>query len=207
MIDFASEYFKKPIARDDIVWTYSGVRPLYDDGASSASAATRDYVLTVDDTGGLPVLNIFGGKITTYRELAEDVLGKITSVVENSHGEWTAGATLPGGDFPVDGVAALMADLRDAYPFLTEAWVRRFVQTYGTLTRAVLGDATEVADLGEDFGAGIHARELDWAMAHEWVRTSEDFIWRRTKLGLRLTPEQTARIDAYITEVVAAQTG
>ncbi|MCV6592813.1 MAG: glycerol-3-phosphate dehydrogenase [Silicimonas sp.] len=198
LLSFASGYFKQALSRDDVVWTYSGVRPLYDDGASSATAATREYVLSLDETGGVPVLNVFGGKITTYRKLAEAAMEKIAPVFGNTHGEWTAGVTLPGGDFPVDGVAALEAALRAEYPFLTKAWARRLVQTYGTETRAVLGDAKEAADLGEDFGAGISARELDWARANEWVREASDFLWRRTKLGLRLTPDQVARIEAYL---------
>jgi glycerol-3-phosphate dehydrogenase len=198
LVDLASGYFKTNITRDDIVWTYSGVRPLYDDGASSATAATREYVLSIDDAGGAPLLNVFGGKITTYRKLAEAALQKIAPVFGNTHGDWTAGVALPGGDFPVDGVAKLEADLQSEYPFLTEAWTRRLVRTYGTLTRDVLGDARALGDLGEDFGVNITARELDWAKTHEWVHEASDFVWRRTKLGLRLTAEQIARIDAYL---------
>ena len=199
---FASGYFKAPVTPDDVVWTYSGVRPLYDDGASSATAATREYVLTMDEAGGVPLLNIFGGKITTYRKLAEAALDKIAPVFGNTHGKWTAGVTLPGGDFPVDGVSALAADLMATYPFLTKPWVTRLIKTYGTLTRDVLGDAMDAVELGEDFGAGISQRELDWAIKNEWVRSAEDFVWRRTKLGLRLTPDQIARIDAYVSGVL-----
>lgn len=203
LIDFASGYFKEPLSADDIVWTYSGVRPLYDDGASSASAATRDYVLTVDEVGGAPMLNVFGGKITSYRKLAQSAFKKIAPYFDNTQEDWTAGESLPGGDFPVDGVADLEKSLQDSYPFLTPYWTRRLVRTYGTLTRDVLGDANDAAALGEDFGATITAQELDWAIAHEWVRTAEDFIWRRTKLGLRLAPEQITRIEVYIQDAIS----
>ncbi|MEO0653785.1 MAG: glycerol-3-phosphate dehydrogenase [Pseudomonadota bacterium] len=198
LLAFASQYFKEPLAVEDVVWTYSGVRPLYDDGATSATAATRDYVLKVDDTGGAPVLNVFGGKITTYRRLAEGALEKIKRHFPGTPGEWTAGVPLPGGNFPVDGVERLVSGLARDFPFLEDRQARRLVRAYGLEARAVLGDARVSEDLGEDFGAGITARELDWAVAHEWVRTAEDFVWRRTKLGLRLSEAQVARIDAYL---------
>lgn len=199
LLRFASQYFKRQLSAEDVVWTYSGVRPLYDDGATSATAATRDYVLKVDRSGGAPVLNVFGGKITTYRRLAESAMEKIAPFFPGLSGDWTAGKPLPGGDFPVNGVIGLRDGLRQQYPFLTEAWAMRLVRTYGTEAASVLGDAATANDLGEAFGATITARELDWAMDHEWVRGAEDFLWRRTKLGLRLEPGQVARIDAYIT--------
>ena len=200
LLNFASQYFRSPLSAEDVVWTYSGVRPLYDDGATSATAATRDYVLKVDDTGGAPLLNIFGGKITTYRTLAESALEKIGACLGASSPSWTAGVPLPGGDFPVDGVADLIAGLRADYPFLSEAWAQRLVRTYGTETREVLGAAETVDDLGRDFGAGITARELDWAIAKEWVRSGDDFLWRRTKLGLQLAPDARDAVAAYVAE-------
>lgn len=199
LLRFASQYFKRQLSAEDVVWTYSGVRPLYDDGATSATAATRDYVLKVDRSGDAPVLNVFGGKITTYRRLAESAMEKIAPFFPGLSGDWTAGKPLPGGDFSVDGVTDLRDGLRQEYPFLTVAWAMRLVRTYGTEVASVLGDAVTANDLGEAFGATITARELDWAMDHEWVRGAEDFLWRRTKLGLRLEPGQVARIDAYIT--------
>ncbi len=195
---FASQYFKTPIRDEDIVWTYSGVRPLYDDGASSATAATREYVLKVDGTDA-PLLNVFGGKITTYRKLAEAALEKIVPFFPQATAPWTAGVALAGGDFPVDGFDALVDELKADYPFLTPFWARRLVRAYGTEARALLGEAKTAEDLGEDFGATITARELDRAMELEWVRSAEDFVWRRTKLGLRLNEAQIARIDSYIT--------
>ncbi|MEL7151745.1 MAG: glycerol-3-phosphate dehydrogenase [Pseudomonadota bacterium] len=198
LVNFASQYFKAPITEDDIVWTYSGVRPLYDDGAKSATAATREYVLKVDGSEA-PLLNVFGGKITTYRKLAEAALEKIVPFFPKATGPWTAGVTLAGGDFPVDGFDALVDGLKADYPFLTDFWARRLVRAYGTEARDLLGTAKTAEDMGEDFGATITARELDRAMEVEWVRSAEDFVWRRTKLGLRLSEAQIARIDGYIT--------
>ncbi|WP_371807728.1 glycerol-3-phosphate dehydrogenase [Ruegeria sp. HKCCD7559] len=197
---FASKYFKKGISRDDVVWTYSGVRPLYDDGASSATAATRDYTLKVDAQGGAPVLNVFGGKITTYRRLAESALEKVGEFFPNLPGPWTAGVALPGGDFPVDAVETVKSDLMSAYPFLTESWAARLIRAYGTEARDVLGDAKQVSDLGEEFGATLTSKEVAWLMDKEYARSAEDVVWRRNKLGLRLSAEQIARIDQWMSE-------
>ncbi len=203
LLQFASQYFAKPVTAQDVVWSYSGVRPLYDDGASSATAATRDYVLSLDDNGQAPILSVFGGKITTYRKLAEAAMDKITGHLPQASGEWTAGVALPGGDFAVDGVADLIRGLRADYPFLDAPWARRLVRAYGTQAREILGNARAVSDLGQDFGATITAREIDWAIANEWVRTGDDYLWRRTKLGLRLAPQQAAQLDAHIANAVA----
>ncbi|MDC0739487.1 glycerol-3-phosphate dehydrogenase [Cognatishimia sp. SS12] len=203
LLKFANGYFKQDLTAEDVVWTYSGVRPLYNDGASSATAATRDYVLRVNAEGGAPILNVFGGKITTYRRLAESALEEIGKVFPDLPGPWTAGVPMPGGDFPVDGVEALIAKVKTQYPFLTDAVALRLVRTYGTETFHVLGKASSADDLGEDFGAGITAAELTWAQDNEWVRTAEDFLWRRTKLGLRLDDTQKARIAAYLNEATA----
>ncbi len=195
--DFAGKYFKKQIPADDIVWTYSGVRPLYDDGASSATAATREYVLSLDEAGA-PLLNVFGGKITTYRKLAEAAMAKLAPQFPDLGNDWTAGVPLPGGDFAVDGVRALLKGLRTDYPFLSDFWALRLVRCYGTEVRKVLGDATTVGDLGRTFGGTVTARELDWAIRNEWVRSGDDFLWRRTKLGLRLTEAERISVDGYI---------
>ncbi len=200
LCNFASQYFKRPVTRDDIVWTYSGVRPLYDDGASSATAATRDYTLKIDSSAGAPVLNIFGGKITTYRRLAEGALEKIGSMLSVDKGVWTAGAPLPGGDFGVDEVDRLIDDLKSAYPFLTDYWARRLVRAYGTDARRLLGEAGSPADLGRDFGATLTAREVEWLMTHEYARTADDVVWRRSKLGLRLDAGQVSALDEWMAE-------
>ncbi|MEW2911404.1 glycerol-3-phosphate dehydrogenase [Leisingera sp. JC11] len=197
LINFASGYFNQPLKREDIVWTYSGVRPLYDDGASSATAATREYVLTLDQAQA-PLLNVFGGKITTYRKLAEAALAKIGEVFPQLPADWTAGIALPGGDFAVADVEKLQSKLAADYPFLTPYGTRRLIRAYGTEAWEVLGEAKSAADMGQDFSATITARELDWAIAREWVRTGDDYLWRRTKLGLRLDEAQRAAVDAYI---------
>ena len=196
LIAFANQYFEQDITREDVVWTYSGVRPLYDDGAKSATAATRDYVLSVDENGPV-LLNVFGGKITTYRKLAENALKKLSSYVGGS-GPWTAGVALPGGDFAVGDVEDLIARLQRDFAFLTPGWARRLVRAYGTEAWAVLGEAKSVSDLGQDFGATLTEAEVRWLMTHEYARAAEDVVWRRSKLGLRLDAEQIAAIDAFM---------
>lgn len=198
LVAFANEYFKRDITADDVVWRYSGVRPLYDDGASSATAATRDYTLKVDTNGGAPILNIFGGKITTYRRLAQSALGKIRPYFEDVADDWTAGVPLPGGDFPVDGVGDLVSGLETDFPFLTPMWALRLVRAYGIDTRAVIGAAKTAEDLGADFGATLTEAEVVWLMDKEYAQTAEDIVWRRNKLGLRLSDQQIAMLDAWM---------
>jgi len=201
---FASRYFRRPVTPEDVVRTFSGVRPLYDDGASSATAATRDYVLKLDRAAGAPALHVFGGKITTYRKLAQAALGHVGRVLPVKGGDWTAGTPLPGGDFPHDGVAALVAELAARHPFLGRAQVLRLVRAYGTEARAILGQARRAEDLGRDFGAGLSEAELDWMASREWARTAEDALWRRSKLALRLSAEQTAAVDRWLAARISA---
>ncbi len=198
LVTFAARYFDRPLSRDQIVWTYSGVRPLYDDGASSATAATRDYVLKVRSDGGAPMLNIFGGKITTYRKLAEAALEKIALFFPGTPGAWTAGVAMPGGDFPVDGVEVLIGDLVQDYPFLDARQARRLIRTYGTEAWRVLGDVSTEAALGAAFGAGLTEAEVRWLMDREFARTAEDVVWRRSKLGLRMSADQIAELDRWM---------
>ncbi len=202
LVAFANQYFDKPITRDDVVWTYSGVRPLYDDGAKSATAATRDYVLTVNDDGA-PLLNIFGGKITTYRKLAEQVMAKIVPLI-GGEDDWTAGVPLPGGDFAVADRDKLVVDMKADYPFLTDYWALRLIRAYGTKARDMLHDAKTAQDLGVDFGATLTEAEVSYLMSEEYAWTAEDIVWRRSKLGLRLTKEQIADIDGFMTEARGA---
>ncbi|SDY90900.1 glycerol-3-phosphate dehydrogenase [Citreimonas salinaria] len=197
LLDFANGYFKHKLGRHDIVWTYSGVRPLYDDSSSSATQATRDYTLKVDASGGAPVLNVFGGKITTYRRLAESALEKIGAHLDVP-GPWTAGVPLPGGDFPVDGVQAQIDGLKAHYPFLTDFWARRLVRAYGTQAADMLGEASSAADLGRDFGATLTETEVVWLMRHEYALRAEDIVWRRNKLGLRMTERQIDALDEWM---------
>jgi len=194
---FASKYFARPVTRADVVWTYSGVRPLYNDGAKSATAATRDYVLSLD-TRAAPLLSVFGGKITTYRRLAESAMAKLATVFPDLPGNWTAGIALPGGDFPVDGAPALIAGLKARYPFLTDFWATRLVRTYGTEAGLILGAAQSPADLGRDFGATLTEAEVRWLMTKEYARTADDVLWRRTKLGLRLTPAEQTELGRWM---------
>ncbi|MDF1607661.1 glycerol-3-phosphate dehydrogenase [Hoeflea sp. YIM 152468] len=195
----ASEYFAKPVQRDSIVWTYSGVRPLYDDGASAAQEATRDYVLKPDTAEGAPLLNIFGGKITTYRKLAESMLELIEARLGKKAAPWTHRAALPGGDFPADGFDAQVARLLADYPFLDPKQARRYFRQYGTKARVLLGGCSSREALGQHFGYGLYALEVDYLIAQEWAREAADVIWRRSKRGLRLDKDQVAALDAYMT--------
>ena len=198
MIDFVNNYFKQNITRDDIVWTYSGVRPLYNDGASSAAAATRDYVLRLNTSAGAPVLNIFGGKITTYRKLAESALEKIDKAMTQETKPWTSGAALPGGDVSIDGIERLRNKLATQLPFLDSFTVRRLIRQYGTQCNEIFAEIRSLDDLGKNFGHGITSHEIDWGITNEWVHSAEDFLWRRSKMGLRLSKEQAGILDAYI---------
>lgn len=204
LINAVNLYFDKPISAEDVVWTYSGVRPLYDDGASTATAATRDYVLSLSDpSAGAPVLSCFGGKITTYRRLSEEVVDRITGVLGGAGRAWTAGAPLPGGDFPHDGVEDLIAFLRSEFAFLDDRWARRLARAYGVDAKRMLEGAALEEDLGQRFGWNLTAREVDWLIDHEFARTAADILWRRSKLGLRLSAEEVERLDAYVAGRVA----
>ena len=194
-----SEYFEKPVTQDAIVWTYAGVRPLYDDGASSATAATRDYVLKLEaDDGQPPLLNIFGGKITTYRRLAEKAVTMLDPYFEDMDPDWTAGIPLPGGDFPVDGVKTLVSIVQGGYPFVDMEWALRLVRAYGTDAPKMLGDATSLDDMGAHFGWNLYEREVAWLMEREWARTAEDVLYRRSKIGLRVSEAESAALDAWM---------
>lgn len=200
LLEFASNYLKTAVTVDDVVWTYSGVRPLYDDGASSATAATREYLLKMNTSAGAPMLNIFGGKITTYRRLAEKALEKITPFFEGTSGPWTAGVALPGGDFPVDGVADLIAQVQGRYGFVGARWAQRMVKAYGADVFDVLGEANTPEDLGQDFGADLTAREIEWLMTHEFAQTAQDVVWRRTKRGLQMSVDEIAALDTWMAQ-------
>ena len=195
----ASEYFREPVMRDQIVWRYSGVRALYDDGATKAQETTREYVLMLEgDAATGALLNAFGGKITTYRHMAEAALKKIESVLGRRGPAWTAGATLPGGDFSVDGFETLLVSLRALAPQLSAATVRRLARAYGTEARTILAGG----DLGTIFGADLGQREVDFLVSKEWARTVEDILWRRSKLGLRFSADETAGLARYLATVI-----
>lgn len=199
LLSAAGEYFKKPLGRADMVWSYSGVRPLFDDGASKAQEATRDYVLKVD--GGeseAKLVNVFGGKITTFRRLAESVMEKVEEALGARGPKWTGGAVLPGGDFPVEGYEALATTVAAEHPGVARGTVRRLVRAYGTRARSILGSARSDADLGRDFGGGLTEAEVRHLVDSEWARTAEDILWRRSKLGLTLTPDQAEALSAHL---------
>ncbi len=198
----ASEYFRTPVTPDDVVWTYSGVRPLVDDGSGRPEAATRGYRFELDGgEGEAPLLSVFGGKITTYRELSAEAIRKLAPFLPVLNGaDWTGTAPLPGGDFGRFDAPALARDLAARYPFLAPSETYRLVRLYGTLAAGFLGTATAAADLGEDFGHGLTAAEVAYLITREWATTADDILWRRTKLGLHFTPEQTARLAAYLTK-------
>lgn len=198
LLSFASEYLKVPVSAEDIVWSYSGVRPLYDDGATSATAATREYVLLLNDNEDALVLDVFGGKITTHRRLAEQAVDRLTKADGRPLDRWTADASLPGGDFPIDGVEALIDGLRQQYDFIDEAWARRLIRAYGTDAQKLLSGARSADDLGERFGTNLTAREVDWLVRHEFARSVDDILWRRSKLGLRTSEADAARLGEYL---------
>jgi glycerol-3-phosphate dehydrogenase len=205
LCDAASEYFQEPVRPDDIVWSYSAVRPLFDDGASKAQEATRDYVLKIEgNSGDAPLLNVFGGKLTTYRRLAEHALEKIGESIGEKGPAWTAGSRLPGGDFAATAFEPTVADLLKAYPFLERGHAERLIRCYGTDSKSILGKARSVADLGRHFGGTLYEAEVRWLVDMEWAVTAEDVLWRRTKQGLFLTPEEAKGLDAYLGMLAAA---
>ena len=206
----ASEYLRVPVTPAQVVWTYSGIRPLFDDHSDSPQAATRDYVLKLDrPEGQAPLLSIFGGKITTFRRLAESAMQLLAPHLPATEGlaaGWTGQAALPGGDFPADGFAALEDRVAAARPWLPAVLRHRLLRAYGTRIDAILGDATGMDGLGEDFGAGLTAAELRYLMRHEWAVTAEDVLWRRSKLGLRLTDMQMAALDQFMARESSPET-
>jgi glycerol-3-phosphate dehydrogenase len=197
LLSAVSEYFKKPVTRANVRWAYSGIRPLYDDGASKAQEATRDYVLKLDQPeGGAPLLSVFGGKITTFRKLAESAMEKIQPFFAQLGQPWTAGASLPGGDFPLSEVEQRIADLSRKYSFLKPRNARRLFRAYGTDVEEILGGARFAADLGRSFGP-LSEREIDWLKKNEWVRSADDILWRRSKLGLHTNKEEQESLREY----------
>jgi len=202
----ASDYFSEPVRPEDIVWTYSGVRPLFDDGASKAQEATRDYVLKVEEAEGeAPLLNIFGGKLTTYRRLAEHALEKIGAAIGAKGKPWTAGSHLPGGDFGAQRFDAQVKTLLSRYSFLDERHAERLVKNYGTKAVDLLGSATDVSGLGRHFGGTLYECEVRWLVENEWAFSAEDILWRRTKQGLRLSKDEAAALDEFLAELTGVR--
>jgi glycerol-3-phosphate dehydrogenase len=198
----ASRFFAKPVAPSDVVWTYSGVRPLVDDGSGKPEAATRGYRFDLTDAHeGAPILSVFGGKITTFRTLAQEAVDRMAERIPALAGaHWTDTRPLPGGDFGVDEVDRRIADLRARYPFLEPPWAERLIRSYGTLATTILGDARTLDDCGLHFGHGLTECEVRYLMAREWAREADDILWRRSKLGLRLSPSEQDSLHRYFTK-------
>lgn len=203
LCDAASVYFAEPVRPEEVVWAFAGVRPLFAKRESKAQEASRDYVLRSDGTP--PVIHVFGGKLTTYRRLAEAVLERIEAALGRRGPRWTASARLPGGDFAMGGLAELATDLAARHPWLAPGEARRLARLYGTEADVVLGEAQGPEDLGRAFGGGLSEAEVRHLVEREWARTGEDILWRRTKLGLRVTAGEAAELDAFVRAAVAEQ--
>jgi len=190
-----NRYLVQPVAPKDVVWRYAGVRPLYDDGTSDPSAITRDYTLRVDDESGRsPVLSVYGGKITTYRRLAEQVVERLAPFYPGMKPAWTSRKALPGSDFGDGGRDAARDAFLARHPSVDRETLRGIFRRHGSLAMAVAGDGR----LGEHYGAGLHEREVQYMVEHEWARSADDVLWRRTKCGLRMTEAQRARVAAVL---------
>ena len=201
----ANQYFKQPITPGDVVWSYAGVRPLVEDAAADARAVTRDYRFEIDRDGA-PLLSIFGGKITTFRKLAEEAVDVVAPLLGHWRGAWTAHACLPGGDLfgekpqnrAVLGFDQYARDLQRQYAWLPAPLVHRYARAYGTRIHALLAGKTALAQMGEELASGLFVVEVDYLRTHEWALTARDILWRRSKLGLHLPPETEARLDAWL---------
>jgi len=209
LCEAASACFARPVQPEDVVGTYSGVRPLYDDGASEAKAASRDYVLELDEKPGAPpLLSIIGGKITTYRRLAEAALDRLSGHLPVRQGlaaGWTGTTPLPGGEFEPAELPLLVARLSRSFPFLDDAHALRLVRAYGTRAARVLGKAKSVAGLGRPFGATLTEAEVRYLIESEWARSADDVLWRRSKLGLRFSPSEVAGLETWMREAASQQ--
>lgn len=198
LCDVVNQYFRQRISPDEAVWTFAGVRSLYDDHADKPEDITRDYVLTLDEKfREAPLLTVYGGKITTYRRLAEAAMEKIGHFFQ-ARPSWTAHSALPGGDFAVDGFDALQAQLRERWPFLTEAHARRLARAYGTRAERILGEAKSLDDLGPCFVGDLTGAEVQFLTRNEWAVSADDVLWRRSKIGLRAKPDQREAIERFM---------
>jgi glycerol-3-phosphate dehydrogenase len=200
-----SRYTRKPVTPDMVVWSYSGIRPLYDNGVDDPSAVTRDYTLVLDDGGrNIPQLSIFGGKITTYRKLAEAALDRLQPWLGTEKGSWTGNEPLPGGDLGDGGQAGCLARLAKRYPRLPESLLKGLMRRHGAQAFEVLGSTYSIEDLGRHFGGNLYEREVCYLLAHEWVMEADDILWRRTKAGLHMTEEQRQAFRDFVARALAA---
>jgi glycerol-3-phosphate dehydrogenase len=193
-----SGYLKTPVTPKDLVWSYSGVRPLYDDGGSSASTVTRDYVFDLDAPGEVaPLLSVFGGKLTTYRKLAEHALSKLLPALQVHKVAWTRGATLPGGDIPRGNLESFTVEQLRRHAYAPPTLIRRMCRSYGTRIERILGEARQLSDLGAEIAPSVYEAELDLMRSQEWARSGDDALWRRSKLGLHLDADARDRIKTW----------
>ena len=200
LIEFVNKYFNFDLKLENIVWSYSGVRPLYKDSKQkkgSVSSITRDYKLKLDTFEGLPILNIYGGKLTTYRKLSENVLLKLNPYFTKMKKPWTSGKPLPGGDFDMINKSLLIQKLSEKYCFLDDKWCRRLINCYGTLSEAILEKSETKEDLGVDFGHSLTEAEVVWLINNEFASCAEDILWRRTKLGLKFSINEEKRLSDW----------
>ena len=197
LCEMANRYFAQGISPSDVVWSYSGVRPLLADDQQNLSAVTRDYLLECDAISQrAALLSVFGGKITTFRRLAEEALALLAPGLPHMKPAWTASAPLPGGNIPDANFDAFLAAFRQSQPWLPESLARRYARAYGTRVHTLLAGARRPADLGEEFGEGLYEAEIDYLVRQEWAQTAEDILWRRTKLGLHVSPATATRLGA-----------
>jgi D-erythritol 1-phosphate dehydrogenase len=197
LIDAVNRYFKEKLRRQDVLFTYAGVRPLFDDGKGNPSAVTRDYVFDLDDSNGAPLLNVFGGKITTFRELAERGLQKLSPFFPSMGKAWTQDAKLPGGDFPNADFENFLDDLRNQYPWLPRPLLLHYARLYGTRIKRVLHDAESMKGLGQHFGSKFYEAEARYLVSQEWAQTPEDILHRRTKHGLSLSKMEITAFENW----------
>ncbi|SCB49252.1 glycerol-3-phosphate dehydrogenase [Rhizobium multihospitium] len=197
LITAVNRYFKEKLRRSDVLESFSGVRPLFDDGKGNPSAVTRDYVFDLEETGGAPLLSVFGGKITTFRKLSEHAMQRLAKFFPKMGGDWTRGAVLPGGEIPNADYVAFSDTLRAAYPWMPRALVNHYGHLYGARTRQIVGNAASLAELGRHFGGNLYEAEVRYLVASEWAQAAEDVLMRRTKEGLRMTAEEKADFTAW----------
>ncbi len=197
LLNAVNRYFKQTLRREDVLQTFSGVRPLYDDGKGNPSAVTRDYVFDLDTTGGAPLLNVFGGKITTFRKLAEHAIQKLQATFPKMGPDWTAKGILPGGDIEGADVPRFLEKLQRDYAWLPRGLARHYARLYGARTSKLIGGATSVAALGQCFGPNFYEAEVRYVIEQEWAETAEDILTRRTKHGLHMSAEEKAAFGAW----------
>ena len=204
LCDAASEYLSKDITSEDVTWTYSGVRPLYDDKSEDASAVTRDYVLDIEEfVQGAPFLSIYGGKITTSRKLAEHAMEKISPFLGVEADGWTESAGLPGGDILNADFDAFFTQMQARYPALDTGLLLRLCHAYGTRVTLILGDGETQPDLGRHFGEGLYEAEARYLVGHEYATRADDIMWRRTKLGVHLSDDQKAAFTDWFDSLIS----